>query len=658
MKRLRLIYFTDPICSTCWLAEPYLYRLKKIWGDSIFLEIRMGGLLPSLEEAQKNESVLSNIHSFISQLSELSKLSGMHLDGSFWEHSPVSSSYPSSIAYHAVKLSSPELAANYLRTLREMVYTENKDISNVDWLDEAAIRNKINLEDFHSRLIDGSAEIAFQRDLMLKDELGVRRFPTLIFEDDEGQRIIENQAFKSLHGNQILVHWNETISRMLNLPVPTTESVNHTAEISSLLCEFESLTTAELAIMLGENETQTLQMLEIALQAGRVQREVHQELSIWRKNEGVFRWEQNEAKLKNTAIVGAGIAGMALAIGLKKAGIGHTIFERSRSNTKSGFGFLILENGFKALESLGLKTQFLKFANPICTYRALAPDGSLLRHKALEKCYAISRRDLLGILNSELTPNLIQYEKTLRAIHQIDSSVHVQFGQDSIQSFEALFACDGFHSEIRSNILPEFKPQSTSEKELVCLVDATVSDFRLIEFTKIIDSEQRCNTGIVPLRNGQMLWFMQLNDEVFPLEQKDSESLYKLACEISAHYPKPVRDLIQIKSKNVPIYLWNSNRMDLMPSFHKGNICFLGDAAHPLLAFTSQGANSALEDAVTLASLLSKADSKACPKEIYLKYYQKRQDFISTYIMQGDEMLEEFLSIGTQGAETIPLAIH
>lgn len=658
MKRVRLIYFTDPICSTCWLAEPYLYRLQKIWGDALIFEIRMGGLLLSHEEAIKTESILSNMQAFTAQLKELSKLSGMHLDASFWEHNPVSSSYPACIAYHAAKISAPELAGNYLRTLREMLYTESKDISNRDWLEEAAIRNNICRNDFRSWHNDGSAEKAFQRDLRLKAELGVKRFPTLIFETEDGQRIIENQAFKTLHGIEILEHWNSIISELLNLPIPPLDRGSDVEQIELLFNEFDSLTTTEIAIILGWPESETLSILNQSLKSGNLLCELHQGLCIWYKNNGSLKWKTAEINISNAAIVGAGIAGLALSIGLNKIGIPNTLYERSKSDSGSGFGFLILENGLKALEFLGLKSHFLKLANPICNYKAIAPDGSLLRCSALEKCYAISRQDLLGILSTATNQEFIHYEKALSMIEQTESAVKACFGNESQKQFDALFACDGFYSEIRSRLMPEFKPQPTSEKELVCLVETHSADFRQIEFTKLIDTKQRCNTGIIPLRNGKILWFMQLNDAIFPLQHKNSHSLYELACEISASYPEAVRDLIHVKSKNAPIYLWNSHRMDLMPAFHKEHVCLLGDAAHPLLAFTSQGANSALEDAVALAALLGSAKNDANIKDIYSAYYAQRKDSIAAYIKQGDDLLQEFLSFGTQGAKSIPLAIH
>jgi putative protein-disulfide isomerase len=44
-KPLRLLYFTDPICSSCWGIEPQLRKLKLEYGDYFDIEYRMGGLL-------------------------------------------------------------------------------------------------------------------------------------------------------------------------------------------------------------------------------------------------------------------------------------------------------------------------------------------------------------------------------------------------------------------------------------------------------------------------------------------------------------------------------------------------------------------------------------------------------------------------------------
>lgn len=51
-----------------------------------------------------------------------------------------------------------------------------------------------------------------------------------------------------------------------------------------------------------------------------------------------------------------------------------------------------------------------------------------------------------------------------------------------------------------------------------------------------------------------------------------------------------------------------------------GRICLLGDAAHPFLPTSAQGATQALEDAVTVAVLLKQAGKENAPKA--LRAYQ------------------------------------
>src|SRR5690554_3403529 len=46
VKPIRVLYFTDPICSSCWGIEPQLRKLKLEYGEYFDIEYRMGGLLP------------------------------------------------------------------------------------------------------------------------------------------------------------------------------------------------------------------------------------------------------------------------------------------------------------------------------------------------------------------------------------------------------------------------------------------------------------------------------------------------------------------------------------------------------------------------------------------------------------------------------------
>jgi 2-polyprenyl-6-methoxyphenol hydroxylase-like FAD-dependent oxidoreductase/predicted DsbA family dithiol-disulfide isomerase len=652
---LRIVYFTDPVCSTCWLTEPYLYRLKSIWGDAIDIEVRMGGLLPSFEQAQKESAILQDMDRFVARLEELEQSSGMQLDGNIWKTNPISSSYPASIAFHAVKKISSEKAGPFLHTLRRMLYTENKDISRQDWLEEAAIRHQVDRDSFREKLNDGSAESAFIDDLSCKQKLAVSRFPTFIFQTSDGKEIREDQAFKSVHGDAILGHWNALVSELTSSEIPPVEIGERSLQIFN---QFESLTTAEYAIMNGVSEEIALSQLTEATNEGRLSKETHRGISIWRIHSGMGTIKKSQFNEKSIAIAGMGIAGLALANGLEKAEIPYSVFDKHFNELQGGFGFLILENGLRALTTLGLRTQFLKAANSLTYYSAISPDGTILNSTKLEACYAISRSEMHQILTSGLRSNSVFKGRSLQNFASKSDGVQLQFETGETVDSSFLFGCDGFHSAIRKAIMPKEIPERVGERELVCITQLTEDEFSLIEFTKVIDHEKRCNTGIVPLRNRKVIWFMQLNENVPGMITTNSAEHYSLACEISNDYPEPIRKLIHENSKNAPIYLWQSHRMNLMPSFHNERTVLLGDAAHPLLAFTSQGANSALEDAVCMARILSEASEDSSHEELFELYYQERKDAIASYIEQGDTLLKSFLNLGTQGAESVPLAIH
>jgi salicylate hydroxylase len=65
----------------------------------------------------------------------------------------------------------------------------------------------------------------------------------------------------------------------------------------------------------------------------------------------------------------------------------------------------------------------------------------------------------------------------------------------------------------------------------------------------------------------------------------------------------------------VPLSRWSSGRLTL-----------LGDAAHPMLPHLGQGVNQALEDAVTLATLLGACPSSGEVRPILALYENLRQD--------------------------------
>lgn len=181
-KPVKVIYYTDPICSSCWGIEPQLRKLKLEYGDTIEIEYRMGGLLP---DWSYNSGGISKASDVAHHWDEVSLHYDMPIDGDVWLEDAMNSSYPPSIAFKAAQIQNSEKAISFLREIREMVFLHKKNIARWENLEEAVKNVGLNLEQFKADY-DGKAEVLFKEDLELGKKLGVRGFPSLFFSDAKG----------------------------------------------------------------------------------------------------------------------------------------------------------------------------------------------------------------------------------------------------------------------------------------------------------------------------------------------------------------------------------------------------------------------------------------------------------------------------------------
>lgn len=47
---IKVIEFTDPVCTWCWGSEPMLRTLEARYGDQVKVEFIMGGLVEDIRE--------------------------------------------------------------------------------------------------------------------------------------------------------------------------------------------------------------------------------------------------------------------------------------------------------------------------------------------------------------------------------------------------------------------------------------------------------------------------------------------------------------------------------------------------------------------------------------------------------------------------------
>ncbi|WP_435357174.1 DsbA family protein [Emticicia sp. SJ17W-69] len=196
-KEINLQYFSDPICSTCWVVQPLLRKLILEYGQYINVENRMGGLLPSWENF--NRGNISKPSDVAPHWEEECLLYGMPIDGDIWLEDPLNSSYPPSIAFKAAQLQDSDLASLFLRRIKEMLFLEKTNIVDVDFLAKVAFEIGLDsarfLKDYEQKAKD-----CFIEDLRLASELKVNMLPTLIFTNKQNEQIVTtgHQSYQDL----------------------------------------------------------------------------------------------------------------------------------------------------------------------------------------------------------------------------------------------------------------------------------------------------------------------------------------------------------------------------------------------------------------------------------------------------------------------------
>lgn len=270
--KVKLLYYTDPICSACWAIEPELKKFKLEYGEYVTVEYRMGGLLPGWEGFADNANGISKPSDVAHHWDEVGAMTGMSIDGDVWLEDPLSSSYPPSIAFKAMQKQGEEQALAFLRTIREMVFLEKKNITKEEVLVEAV--GKVGM-DVYQFLFDYHLEDvaqSFHAEVKEGRRLGVRGFPTFIFvgENGAGFKISGTSGYE----NYVLALEKAYGSK----PTPKAISLSEL----ELLQKYGYLATKEIAFVLSQDEALTLTNLEALVAKGMVSKEAQKFGVFWR----------------------------------------------------------------------------------------------------------------------------------------------------------------------------------------------------------------------------------------------------------------------------------------------------------------------------------------------------------------------------------------
>lgn len=265
-KPVKIIYYTDPICSSCWGIEPQLRKLKLEYGNNIEVEYRMGGLLPNWSY---NSGGISKPSDVAHHWDEVSVYYDMPIDGNVWLEDPLNSSYPPSIAFKAAQMQDNEKAILFLREIREMVFLQKKNITKWEHLELAG--KKVGLDIVKLKTdYEGKAKELFEEDLKLGRELGVRGFPTMFFTDTTGQK-------EMVYGSKPYSTFESTLLKLF----PTATKKSYDKTWNAVFSKYNSLTAKEFSELTGTPRNESEKYLDDLTAKGQLEKLTTKNGAMW-----------------------------------------------------------------------------------------------------------------------------------------------------------------------------------------------------------------------------------------------------------------------------------------------------------------------------------------------------------------------------------------
>jgi salicylate hydroxylase len=323
------------------------------------------------------------------------------------------------------------------------------------------------------------------------------------------------------------------------------------------------------------------------------------------------------------AVVGAGIGGLTLAAALSRTGVRCEVFEQARCLSEVGAGIQIAPNAARLLHRLGLERRLRACAvRPrAIEMRRWSDDAPLASTVLGDECerlygapyYTIHRAHLHEALVGLLTDNVLHLGRRVIGVADLPDRAVLRFDDGAVYAADVVVGADGIHSVVREALVadaPVFSGQTIyrgllpRERAPLLAGDPAVRLW--------LGPGQHC--VCYPVSGGQAVSFAA----TCPAAGWSTESWSAIGdpdalADAYRGWNRAVVDLVRAAGT---VRRWALHDRVKLTRWSSARLTLLGDAAHPMLPFMAQGANQAIEDALTLAACLTLTTSPRVPEEL------------------------------------------
>ena len=332
------------------------------------------------------------------------------------------------------------------------------------------------------------------------------------------------------------------------------------------------------------------------------------------------------------AIIGGGIGGLFAANALSAHGLRVSVHEQALALGEVGAGVFITPNAVRQLERVGLAPAVEKFGARV------GPGSAYFRHDGTpiapvqvtdangwNACFGMHRADFIHLLAANLPEGVVQTGQRAVAFEQDRDCARVRFANGAIIEADVVVGADGIHSQLRPHVFPPSTP----------VFHGTISYRGLVARERLphwpMDRWQMWagpakHFLVFPVRHGAMVNYVGFvpTDQ----EMKESWSAPGDPEALRREFVGWDRRIGEVLAQVDRTFRWALYDREPLPTWTKGRLTLLGDAAHPMLPHLGQGANQSIEDGMALATMLAAAVAAEVPA-VLLAYERLRRERVA-----------------------------
>ena len=349
---------------------------------------------------------------------------------------------------------------------------------------------------------------------------------------------------------------------------------------------------------------------------------------------------------KRVIIIGAGLGGLSLAQGLKKANIPFRIFERDAGKDVrlQGYRLRINPDGAAALKAT-LPDDVWTLFQDTCAITSLgfttldALTGKIQERKpgvdrsrsastrSDGEVYTADRTTLRDVLLSGLEQD-VRFGKEFLRYETKDDKVVAHFAGGLTEEGDFLVGADGVYSRVRRQYLPSNNPIDTDARaiygktpitpellsrftkdamEWITIASGPNNISLFLEVIKFRQDPAEISPSLRSVKD-YVYWVLASPSKNLPLDSElfslSSQQIAELSLKVTQDWDPSIRSLLELQQVEKTSVVRFTSMEANQQKWKSSNVTLLGDAIHCMPPTGGVGANTALWDAANLCELL------------------------------------------------------